>query len=164
MTAPDQATSDELSTLYLRNRDTPCPNCNYNRRNGTTATCPECGTPIQFTTVDSQQHLCHKRLIELVLLFIWLGAILKIVHLIFSTIYILKLVSITQNGNPHRYEITSTFIEYVFWITILVLAFIRWRKVRRKQPIQDRAVISLLIALIVQQCAWLIYWIIFMQF
>jgi hypothetical protein len=40
------ATLDELATLYLRARDTPCPKCDYNRRDGTTAACPECGTDI----------------------------------------------------------------------------------------------------------------------
>ncbi len=37
-----QATPDELATLFLRGRDVPCPGCTYNRRDGTSATCPEC--------------------------------------------------------------------------------------------------------------------------
>lgn len=46
------ATPDELATLFLRARDTPCPNCAYNRRGGITAACPECGAtlPIGDTT------------------------------------------------------------------------------------------------------------------
>lgn len=51
MNAPEQAfptTPDQLATLYLRNRDTPCPACNYNRRDGATAACPECRTPLRL--------------------------------------------------------------------------------------------------------------------
>ncbi len=38
----NQATPDELATLYLRGRDVPCPGCGYNRRDGVTMGCPEC--------------------------------------------------------------------------------------------------------------------------
>ena len=52
MNAPEQAlpnapaTPDQLAALYLRHRDTPCPACGYNRRDGATAACPECGEAI----------------------------------------------------------------------------------------------------------------------
>ncbi len=46
MQHPTPATPDELATVFLRARDIPCPNCNYNRRDSTTAACPECGTDI----------------------------------------------------------------------------------------------------------------------
>lgn len=42
------ATPDELAALYLRARDVTCPSCGYNRRDGTSATCPECQAPINF--------------------------------------------------------------------------------------------------------------------
>lgn len=46
--ATDLATADELAALYLRDRDTPCPECGYNRRDGSTAACPECGTVFEL--------------------------------------------------------------------------------------------------------------------
>lgn len=36
------ASLDETASLYLRARDVPCPECGYNRRDGTNACCPEC--------------------------------------------------------------------------------------------------------------------------
>jgi hypothetical protein len=42
------ATPDELAAFYLRARDVPCPGCNYNRRDGTAAECPECQTLIRL--------------------------------------------------------------------------------------------------------------------
>lgn len=55
MTAPTppetptvQASPDELAALYLRSRDTPCPECGYNRRDGLTAACPECDRKIRI--------------------------------------------------------------------------------------------------------------------
>ncbi len=39
---PTPATPDELAAIFLRARDVPCPACGYNRRDGTTAVCPEC--------------------------------------------------------------------------------------------------------------------------
>ncbi len=46
MQHPTPATPDELAALFLRARDVPCPKCHYNRRDGLTAACPECGTDI----------------------------------------------------------------------------------------------------------------------
>lgn len=34
---------DELAAAYLKSRDIPCPHCAYNRRDGMSAACPECG-------------------------------------------------------------------------------------------------------------------------
>ncbi len=48
MPAPTPATPDQLAALYLRDRDTPCPACGYNRRDATTAACPECQTPLRL--------------------------------------------------------------------------------------------------------------------
>jgi hypothetical protein len=42
------ATPDDLAAIYLRARDTPCPNCHYNRRDGLAAACPECAHPLTF--------------------------------------------------------------------------------------------------------------------
>lgn len=42
------ATPDELAAVYLRARDIPCPGCGYNRRDGTTAACPECGHTLKL--------------------------------------------------------------------------------------------------------------------
>lgn len=39
-TAPAEAS--ELLLAYLRDRDVPCPRCDYNLRNLTTTHCPEC--------------------------------------------------------------------------------------------------------------------------
>lgn len=45
---PTTATPDELAAVFLRARDTPCPKCAYNRRDGLTAACPECGTGLSL--------------------------------------------------------------------------------------------------------------------
>jgi hypothetical protein len=45
---PTPATPDELATLFLRARDIPCPKCSYNRRDGNTSACPECGAPLSL--------------------------------------------------------------------------------------------------------------------
>jgi len=33
---------DAIASVYLQGRDVPCPACGYNRRDGASATCPEC--------------------------------------------------------------------------------------------------------------------------
>lgn len=45
----DPATPDELAALFLRGRDVPCPGCGYNRRDGTTAACPECTAEVALS-------------------------------------------------------------------------------------------------------------------
>ncbi len=59
---PTTATPDELATLFLRARDTPCPKCAYNRRDGITAACPECHAtlPIGDTTQALQLRTTHR--------------------------------------------------------------------------------------------------------
>lgn len=47
------ATPDELAATYLRARDVPCPGCGYNRRDGATAACPECGRFIRIAPEGS---------------------------------------------------------------------------------------------------------------
>lgn len=47
------ATPDELAAIYLRARDVPCPNCGYNRRDGQSAACPECGRIIRVAPQGS---------------------------------------------------------------------------------------------------------------
>ena len=64
------ASSDELAALYLQGRDTPCPNCTYNRRDGTTSTCPECGSPLSIIAALPHQERYNLLLSKLVLLFI----------------------------------------------------------------------------------------------
>lgn len=49
---PTPATPTELAALYLRDRDVPCLSCNYNRRDGTTTACPECGTSLSLTPTN----------------------------------------------------------------------------------------------------------------
>jgi len=43
------ASPDELAAVYLRGRDVPCAACGYNRRDGTTAACPECGDVLDLS-------------------------------------------------------------------------------------------------------------------
>jgi hypothetical protein len=50
------ATPDELAALYLRARDVPCPNCNYNRRDGVAAACPECAHSL-WLAPETPDHL-----------------------------------------------------------------------------------------------------------
>ena len=66
------ATNDELATLYLRDRDTPCPNCTYNRRDGTSDKCPECGSPISIIAAPEGLQREHFRFAKTMLLFITL--------------------------------------------------------------------------------------------
>ena len=40
--------NDEILSLYLQDRDTPCPGCGYNRKDSTTPKCPECGLSISL--------------------------------------------------------------------------------------------------------------------
>lgn len=51
------ATPDEIATLYLRARDTPCPGCGYNRRDGTTAACPECHAAVHLSDNSADRWL-----------------------------------------------------------------------------------------------------------
>lgn len=47
---PDEAepAQHDLLVAFLKDRDAPCPHCQYNLRNLTITTCPECGKTIEL--------------------------------------------------------------------------------------------------------------------
>lgn len=53
--------ADELAVVYLQGRDVPCPSCGYNRRDGTSPICPECGDQLSIIaeTQGWRQNFIH---------------------------------------------------------------------------------------------------------
>lgn len=64
------ASLDEVARLFLRHRDFACPGCGYNRRDGTTAACPECDLPLTFDASEAARPLRTSMLWMLVALFL----------------------------------------------------------------------------------------------
>ncbi len=94
MAEPGQAaTPDELAAVFLRARDVPCPKCGYNRRDGTTAACPECHTSLSLN--PTPRGIPRTAALLIVVAFLVLGA-----DLAWSLMY-------TAIGFRHDLEVSS---------------------------------------------------------
>ncbi len=152
--ATQQATNDELAELYLRGRDTPCPSCNYNRRDSTSATCPECGTKLVLMGTDSTLVPKYDKLAQAVLLVIALTALFTVLQKSYTLFRLIRMIAEDSLG----YLITdysSAILAlvgacvYFLWIALFVIALRRWLIVRQGTPIQIEKIIRPAAAMLV---------------
>ena len=155
------ASSDQLAALYLRDRDTPCPSCNYNRRDGTTTICPECGSPLTIIAASIHQERENLLLAKLVLLFIALFSILETG----KYVYYLGLRH-AIGGGLWAYSLRPSTIILLLgalaWSVLTIYATKRWFQTKRQAatpPIkQIRSPIIATIGVIVFfDIVWIIY-------
>ena len=143
-----QATNDELAALYLRDRDTPCPSCNYNRRDGTTSTCPECGEQLRLIGVNktgrSREYEILKALLLVLLIFV-------IIELFQNSLTLARWLYITIGSGigalPPRYLVIKTIIV-ITWMTLLIFVIRRRRALRNDVPTSTKRVIVPIVVLL----------------
>lgn len=148
---------DELAAAYLSSRDVPCPNCEYNRRGGVTASCPECGHAIAIRHEDGgwEQQLRHLAIRILTMLMV-----LCIAHALISGYSTINWLRISINGMmPGSIGYLYLLIGAVGLIAYLILAIVSFRvrrKTRMNQELTPKRVSSVLLAyLIVTIILWL---------
>ncbi len=136
MPAPSQptsaASSDELAAFYFKNRDTPCPNCAYNRRDDTQSKCPECGTAITLVGTDSMLVPSYDKLAKTGLLVLTLVALLEVLSRSYSTVF--PIIQLTMadslgyllNESPANLYFGFAIFAYVVWILLFVITLKRW--------------------------------------
>ena len=131
-----QATNDQLAALFLRDRDTPCPSCNYNRRDGTISTCPECGDQLQLIAVDqtgqSREQTIIKALMLLLLIFV-------IIELIQNSLTLARwlyfAIGMGLIALPAGYLIAQTLIV-IAWLALLIFV------IRTRRSLRNRTLIT----------------------
>lgn len=91
------ASRDELATVYLKGRDVPCPNCNYNRRDATRSKCPECQSPIEIGELQPQQFAISRSHARLIFMAIGLFSLIVAAESMLHMFTTYKLVARTGN-------------------------------------------------------------------
>ncbi len=76
----------EFASLYFRARDTNCPSCGYNLRDGTGNICPECGCELAFDIYDKSKSVDSQRVIRTALLFLMLYCVMYVISNIISLV------------------------------------------------------------------------------
>ena len=138
------ATNDQLAALYLRDRDTPCPSCNYNRRDGTTSTCPECGDQMKLIGLSTEEHAHDHEIINtLMLALIALALIEFAVHSITLAdyFYLISRTGVVTTTIAPKYMITQ-IVNVIAWGTLLFFAIHRRRTVRNGKPLTTKRFIA----------------------
>ena len=136
------ATTDELAALFLCGRDSPCPSCNYNRRDGTTSTCPECGEQLRLIGVDkagrSREYAIVKALLLVLLVFV-------VIELFQSSLtlgsWIYMIINTGMGILPSGFLIAQ-IIMVITWTALLVFIIRRRRALRNNTPISIKKFIA----------------------
>ncbi len=144
-----QASDDELAAIYLRDRDVPCPSCDYNRRGGQSSTCPECGSVLTLIGIDAAQVSNFTKLARSVLLYLWVYALLAMAYKLYGTIRMaIVFYNVPRPPMYYAWIVTAT-ITTIFWLTIFIIAIRRWRRLRNNEPITINSVISPIVAILI---------------
>lgn len=112
----------EVMAAFLHNRDTPCPACNYNLRDQSRATCPECGQTLRLVVEVDRPALPQK---------MWLASVIGVT---FMSAHQLTLACITlvavQSGKPSLFPIWALQLAVIYSIAspLIVVILLRWRK------------------------------------
>ncbi len=134
---PTQATPDELAPSYFRGRDVACPGCGYNRRDGLTAACPECRTPIQISDNGAERWLSLSRRRAM---------FIGVVMLTFSTVYWISYCHSawemieTISVDPRSWTRGWWILHYALWMpAVCCLPIAAWHFIRmlRRRPINS---------------------------
>lgn len=153
------ASDDQLAALYLRGRDTPCPSCNYNRRDGTTSRCPECGTAFVLTEAIASTNANYQTLSTAILLFTTLIALAQAAH--HFTYIALVYFSWGSLWSPgiRLWSLVST-IGVVTWLITALSSGRYWFRARQTQSLSTHHVITPIVIIfvvgIVQTIVWLL--------
>lgn len=128
------ANENELAELFLRGRDVDCPSCGYNRRDGKTSTCPECGCVIAMQAYDRDHPLDPQRVIRLGLLFMVLYAAGCVIANTAS------LISVLINGTiPTTLGFGILFFGgHIFWMSVLYWTVRLWSRSRKGKLLNTR--------------------------
>jgi len=144
-----QASDDELAAIYLRDRDVPCPSCDYNRRGGQTSTCPECGSALTLIGINAAQVSNFTKLARSVLFYLWVYALLAMAYKLYGTIQmVITFYNVPRPRMYYSWIVTAT-ITTVFWLTIFIVSIRRWRRLRNHELTTTKAVISPIVAILI---------------
>lgn len=152
LTSP--ATNDELAVLYLRDRDTPCPSCNYNRRDGTTSTCPECATELALVGINSMFVPKYDKLAKAGLLIGTILAFFKVVEKSYTIIFpFIRASSPVDIGSIANSYPTNLFYlvmicAYFLWIALFVIVLKRLLTAQRGNTITMKKIIRPIAAML----------------
>lgn len=128
------ATDDQLAALYLRDRDIECPSCDYNRRDGDSSTCPECGCAIALRHEDRDNPIDPQKVIRIGLLFL---ALYAAGYVIANTA---SLISILIDGRIPATLFHGIFFfgGHLFWLVALFWTVRLWSKSRKGRTMMPR--------------------------
>lgn len=125
--SPSVASENELAALYLRDRDVDCPSCGYNRRDGNSSSCPECGCAIALQAVSRESPIDAQRAIRCGLLFL----------VLYATGYVMantaSLITILVDGTIPATLFSGAFFfgGHIFWLFALYWTIRLWSKSRK---------------------------------
>lgn len=148
--------SDELAAAYLKSRDIPCPNCDYNRRDGVSAACPECGFTL---AILHEEGGWKKNFTTLASRFLAILMVLTIAHALVSGrgVYFWLNIAIS-GGMPGLYGyfyLIQGVIGVIAHLTIFLIALRTRRKVRSGNLLTVSSVAAPMLAyLIVTLILW----------
>jgi hypothetical protein len=149
-----RATNDELAALYLRDRDTPCPSCNYNRRDGTTSTCPECATELVLVGTNSMLVPKYDKLAKAGLLIGTILALSKVAVKSYTTAFPLLRIGfsgdigyIFNDDRVSLYYLVS-MCTYLLWVVLFVIVLRRWLIARKGKTISSKKITAPLMAML----------------
>jgi len=148
------ATNDELAALYLRDRDTPCPSCNYNRRDGTTSLCPECGTELVLVGTNSMFVPKYDKLAKAGLLIGVLLTLSKVAVKSYTTAFPLLRIGLSGdigyifNDDQIRLSILVSICTYLLWVVLFVIVLRRWFIARSGKTVPMKKIIAPLMAIL----------------
>lgn len=130
---PPHASGDELATHYLRNRDTPCPKCFYNRRDATSATCPECGELLRLVATKSDGYTRYQSLLISIMRVLLAVAILELVAGLFGLgLQLLFVTKYALGFSPTNW--VEPITRLAVWIIMLIFIVRRLRTVKANEP------------------------------
>ncbi len=149
MPDPTPATPDQLAKLYLRARDVPCPACNYNRRDGTTASCPECTHPFQLSDLFPIATDAVRRNLRMLCVVILLTHTLAVASAIYTFVVILRIaLEVNALAPSYAHTLTRTGFHIVLGTAAIVFASRAWHAMRPAQPITRPALRHFMIAVL----------------
>tara|TARA_R110002072_G_scaffold42064_2_gene117371 strand:+ start:29759 stop:30277 length:519 start_codon:yes stop_codon:yes gene_type:complete len=145
----NQASDDELAAIYLRDRDVPCPSCDYNRRDGQSSTCPECGSALTLIGIDAAQVSNFTKLARSVLFYLWILAAAKSAYNLYILIRIVTVFAMVPRPFPFFTWVIGATLDFIVWLVLFIITLSRWRKSRHNETIASATVISPIVMIVI---------------
>lgn len=124
ITAHHRDDHDQLAKVYLKDRETPCPVCRYDRRDGTGAACPECGYLIRLQPIHPNPREVPPKILVLIGTLIITNAIAIIPGQSISTIRVMN------QGRGMEVWMITNFIMILGFVVAGMLAAISLSRIR----------------------------------